>query len=76
MNFYCSACGKSFGSLQGFDAHRAGKYTDEHPHYGRRCREASELESRGYRASERGVWSKPMADEARERLRASILTPT
>jgi hypothetical protein len=58
----CHACGKLFGGLTGFDAHRAGAYTGEHPHYGRHCLSDDELRAKGYTLSD-GVWRMPI-DEA------------
>lgn len=55
MNAYaCSVCKQLFASIDGFDFHRTGKYTDEHPKYGRSCKEAKKLERR-YELRN-GVW--------------------
>lgn len=54
----CAACGAVFGSVQGFDRHRAGGYRA-----GRRCLTAAEIaalrDGRGrpvLRLDDRGVW--------------------
>ena len=64
----CHACGKLFGGTAGFDDHRIGKFVDEHPSYGRRCSEGSELKELGYRLVD-GIWKKPLAPDVIEKLR-------
>jgi hypothetical protein len=64
----CSACGKIFGGLTGFEAHRVGKYLDRHPDYGRRCLTPDEFRAKGYAQDVRGVWREPASDEDREVL--------
>lgn len=59
-NFVCTACGMRFKSAHAFDAHRVGKYKDEHPHYGRSCLSASEMRDKGFEPNEDGAWRVPM----------------
>ena len=40
----CNACGESFAGLSYFEKHRIGPFTNEHPHYGRRCLSRDEME--------------------------------
>jgi hypothetical protein len=61
--FLCNACGKVFGGLEGFDTHRVGKFTKEHPHYGRECLDDQALQARGYAPNEHDVWRKPMSED-------------
>lgn len=69
----CSACGKKFRGLSGFEAHRVGDYADIAPHYGRRCLEDAEFEVKGYH-QQGELWSKAMTDKqqaALEKLKAA-----
>ena len=61
----CAACRKNFSSLTLFDEHRVGKFTDEHPLYGRSCLSDKELEDRGHSLYE-GVWTTLSAERAEE----------
>lgn len=66
----CSACGKDFNSLGGFEQHRVGKYTNEHPHYGRRCLTTEELVEMGM-VERGGTWRMP-SDEGRAAWLATL----
>jgi hypothetical protein len=61
MQAKCGSCGKTFGGLTGFDAHRVGKHTSTGPHYGRRCLSDDELSSKGYR-NIKGLWRSERGD--------------
>ena len=61
MPLTCSGCGRQFASLSGFDGHRHGKHTGEHPHYGRSCHDDDELREMGWRRTD-GVWRMPAGD--------------
>lgn len=50
----CSGCGQYFGSLTGFDRHRAG------PVETRRCLTPEELRADGMALDERGYWRLPV----------------
>jgi hypothetical protein len=56
----CSSCGKRFGGVVAFDAHRVGKhaytYSPEHPD-GRRCLSANEMREHQFKLNKRGAWS-------------------
>ena len=69
MPYGCQACGKLFGGLTGFDAHRVGAFTNEHPDYGRRCLTAEELQYRGYELRSNGVWRTVLSEDALKALR-------
>lgn len=64
----CIACGKQFGGITAFDAHRVGSFTQDAPDYGRRCLSGEELEELGYREFD-GVWRMPMPEEVANKLR-------
>jgi len=49
----CSECGRTFGGLSGFDAHRMDVVKDP---YDWRCATDAELEVKGMRLTERGWW--------------------
>jgi hypothetical protein len=49
----CSACGRRFGSLSGFDAHRRDITKDPHDW---RCATDAELAAGGYALDGRGFW--------------------
>jgi len=49
----CAECGRTFGGLTGFDAHRRDVVKDP---YGWRCATDAELEAKGMRLSVRGWW--------------------
>jgi hypothetical protein len=67
----CTSCGKDFGSVSAFDAHRVGKYTqrglseytelidDWAPEKGRRCLTVQELIGRAWTRDGRGRWRRP-----------------
>jgi hypothetical protein len=57
--FLCSACGAKFTSVVGFDKHRTGKFTDEHPNYGRACLSETDISALGMRQDETGRWYDP-----------------
>ena len=57
--FICSACDQRFTSVVNFDRHRTGKFTNEHPHYGRRCLSEAEIEPLGLRKDEQHRWYDP-----------------
>ena len=59
--YCCSSCGAKFSSLVLFDWHRTGDYTNEHPHYGRSCRDDQQLLNRGAK-NVNGVWKMPMTE--------------
>lgn len=52
----CSECGEYFGSVNGFDRHRTGKYEMTPPNYGRRCLTPEEMTAKKMRQNERGFW--------------------
>ena len=56
----CSSCGKRFGGVVAFDAHRVGKhaydYSPDHPD-GRRCLTKKEMGEKRFRLNSRGAWS-------------------
>jgi hypothetical protein len=56
----CPSCGKDFGGVVAFDAHRVGKhqydYSAEHPD-GRRCLTEDEMLRKGFGTNTRGAWS-------------------
>lgn len=65
----CGACGKRFSGLGGFDAHRVGRHTSEHPHYGRRCLGMFELSARAWSRSDPGdIWRMPVSNSRRAQL--------
>jgi hypothetical protein len=47
----CAACGKFFSRSSVFDKHRTGEYGG-----GRRCMTTAEMEAKGMRLTESGVW--------------------
>ena len=49
----CTACGKLFGSVTGFDKHRIGKYTIPDT---RRCLKEKELKEKGLTKNDKGVF--------------------
>lgn len=59
----CRACGKRFGGTSGFDAHRAGKFTNEHPSYGRYCLDDDALLAKGLVLVD-GVWRNKAPDRS------------
>jgi len=56
----CSSCGKRFGGIVAFDAHRVGKhaydYSPEHRD-GRRCLTEKEMLGQRFKLNKRGAWS-------------------
>jgi hypothetical protein len=65
----CSDCGEDFSSVKLFDRHRVGvhEYTyaegfrmDPPREDGRRCLEADEMVSKGWKRNERGRWVDPV----------------
>jgi hypothetical protein len=67
----CGACGKVFNSLRLFDYHRVGKYRDQHPDYGRVCRNSLHLALHGASYDpHKGIWTAPVSQRDRERLTA------
>jgi hypothetical protein len=56
----CTSCGKDFGGVVVFDAHRVGKhaydYSPEHPD-GRRCLTTKEMREKKFKLNQRGAWS-------------------
>lgn len=56
----CTSCGKDFGGVAAFDAHRVGKhehnYSGEYPD-GRRCLTEDEMLRKGFTLNTRGAWS-------------------
>lgn len=50
---HCRACHETWGSTEGFVAHRAG------PIGRRRCLTPAEMRADGYRPNDRGVWRIP-----------------
>ena len=61
----CSACGLAFKSVSGFEKHRVGAFTGEHPNYGRRCLSPDELQAIGMEPNEKGKWRVPVPDSTR-----------
>lgn len=51
----CIECGRMFSSNSTFENHRAGKYTQTGPDYGRRCLTDEELRARGW-SNVTGAW--------------------
>ena len=66
--FICPGCGKRFRGLTLFDWHRTGSFRDEHPAYGRVCRNAFHLALHGA-VTRNGVWTVPMPEEVLAKLR-------
>jgi hypothetical protein len=66
----CSACGATFSSLTGFDAHRVGTPVNVHPDYGRSCLTAEQIAAKGYVLTAKGVWAKPLTPEQAAKLKA------
>ncbi len=58
--FTCRACGEHFAGLSYFERHRIGAFTNEHPHYGRRCRTPDEMRAIGLELVN-GAWRDPEA---------------
>jgi hypothetical protein len=56
----CTVCGKDFGGVVAFDAHRVGKYaydySPRHPD-GRRCLTEKEMLEKKFKLNKRGAWS-------------------
>ena len=66
----CSACGKYFGGVTAFDAHRVpGTARD------RRCMGSAHMDERGFYLSSRGYWSLPHSSKRKDHKRASHLRP-
>jgi len=63
----CISCGKSFGGITAFDAHRVGEFTMDHPTYGRRCLRDEEISALGYKEVD-GVWKIPMPEDVKNKL--------
>jgi hypothetical protein len=58
-----------FSSLHLFDYHRVGKFKDEHPNYGRICRNSLHLALHGASYDpHQGIWNAPVSKKDRERL--------
>lgn len=57
--FTCSACGQMFTSLVTFDKHRTGRFTDDHPHYGRSCLSKDQITTLGLTQDEKHRWYDP-----------------
>jgi hypothetical protein len=62
----CTTCGEDFGSVELFDRHRVGKHAYDFGEGfalgledGRRCLDASEMESAGWGLDSRGRWTDP-----------------
>lgn len=55
----CGECGRRFGGLTGFDAHRAD--ITKNP-YGWRCATDAELTAKGYSPDHRGWWRREAQD--------------
>lgn len=62
--YTCGGCQKRFSGLSVFDAHRTGSYARSE----RRCLTTEEMEQKGMRANERGIWKMPDDEKNRERL--------
>lgn len=60
----CAACGKFFSRSSVFDKHRTGEYGG-----GRRCMTAAEMEEKGMRLTEAGVWVGENAEVRSRRVR-------
>lgn len=56
VNTRCSACGRRFSGVTGFDAHRAGRYAKPGRPHTRRCRSDAEMAAKGYTVDAKGVW--------------------
>lgn len=72
----CRTCGHDFSSVELFDAHRAGKHEwlfDSEHLDGRRCLDASEMESKGWAQNDRGRWFDPARVERARRVFAEAL---
>jgi hypothetical protein len=72
----CRACGHDFSSVTLFDAHRVGKHEylfDSERLDGRRCLDASEMESKGWAQNGRGRWNDPVRSEQVRRAFAEAL---
>jgi hypothetical protein len=56
----CTVCGKDFGGVVAFDAHRVGNYaydySPQHPD-GRRCLTENEMLEKKFKLNSRGAWS-------------------
>ena len=56
----CSSCGKRFGGVVAFDAHRVGRhaydYSPQHPD-GRRCLTEKEMRETKFKLNKRGAWT-------------------
>ena len=65
----CSACGKYFGGVTAFDAHRVvpGPARD------RRCMGFAHMDERGFYLSSKGYWSLPHSSKRKNRNRARHL---
>jgi hypothetical protein len=60
-----------FSSLHLFDYHRVGRYRDEHPNYGRICRNSLHLALHGASYDpHRDIWNAPVPQRDRDRLEA------
>lgn len=54
---HCVGCGLFFTSRREFDRHRIGSYAKPREWEGnRRCLTSAELQARGWRTNERGLW--------------------
>jgi hypothetical protein len=56
----CARCGKRFGGVVAFDAHRVGRhaydYSPQHPD-GRRCLTTKEMGETKFKLNKRGAWT-------------------
>jgi rubredoxin len=70
--WHCSACGMTFISAKGFDAHRTGKYTGDAYPYGRRCLSPEEFTAKGFvQGDDDPRWRKPMSEASRAQLNSA-----
>ena len=66
----CSACGKYFGGVTAFDAHRVPG-----PARDRRCMGFAQMDERGFYLSSRSYWSLPYSSKRKDRNPVSHLRP-
>ena len=66
--FSCEACGQQFAGLVYFDKHRTGKFTEEHPSYGRKCLSPAEMREIGLELNAKNQWHDPALAEKMKNL--------
>jgi hypothetical protein len=71
--YECAECGRHFGGLSGFDAHRITTtgQPDADPSYDWRCGSDAELVARRLRQDDRGFWVRPLDTPFRSTASAS-----